>query len=204
MLKKFILMLLISFLTGCAPAIISKKSPLLSLDKENMCFALPSKKILLDKDLNTQKLYDLTAQALSFYGFKTQFGLTEDCRNFIFTDWSVSSSEYQVTQKGTTYTNSYGNAYINPYSNSANANVQTYSYTTPDYTYTAVDYYGSYYLSVRVYLEDKLVDVWEGSQSGQVSGATKSEAERVSDEDYNTVKKMVEKMLIENGLISKK
>lgn len=204
MLKKIILILSILFLAGCAPKIVSNKSPLVELDKTNKCFAIPLKENLLKREMHIQKLYELTAKVLASNGFDVMFGYSENCKNFIFTDWSVTSSEYQVTQKGTTYTNSYGNAYTNPYSNSANANVQTYSYTTPDYTYTAVDYYGSYYLSVSVYLEDKLVDVWEGSQSGRASGVTKSEAERVSDEDYNTVKKMVEKMLIENGLISKK
>ena len=47
MLKKIILIFLALFLAGCAPKVVSNKSPLISLDKTNKCFAVPLKENLL-------------------------------------------------------------------------------------------------------------------------------------------------------------
>lgn len=204
MLKEISFIVAIFLLCGCAPAIVTNKSSLVSLDKQNNCFAFPLKENLLKENFNTQKLYDLTAKVLNEHGFDVKFGYSDNCRNFIYTNWIVSASEYQVTQRGTTFTNNYGSAYANPYSNSINANTQSYSYTTPDYTYTSVDYYGTYFLSVSVFSGDGLIDVWEGSQSGKTYGDSQSEAEQIKDDDYDSVKKMVETMLFENGFINKK
>lgn len=203
MLKKIILIFLALFLAGCAPKVVSNKSPLISLDKTNKCFAVPLKENLLKQEMYIQKLYELTAKVLASNGFDVMFGYSENCKNFIYTDWSVSSSKYQVTQKGSTFINLYGNAYANPYSNSITANTQASSYSTPDYTYTAVDLYGTYYLSVSVLSNDKLVDVWEGHWTALLNTSDIGKTKHVSDKDYYLVKDMVEKMLIENGLIKK-
>lgn len=199
MLKNLFLLSILLLFTACAPKIVSNKSPILSL--KGTCFAIPTKASLLEMDINQQNLYSFTAKALDEFGFTTQYGASENCLNIIYTSWVVSSSESVVTQRGTTFTNTYGNAYANIYSNSVSGNAQTYSYTTPDYTYTAVDLRGTYTLIVSVIENDKFIDVWEGSQTGEMASSNLERAKSVTEKAYGLIKKMVKRMLQENGYL---
>lgn len=188
--------------SGCAPKIVSIKSPINSLETKK-CFTLPSKEILSKSPIYKQKLYQLTQNSLQKYKINFIYANEGDCNNYLLTDWVITTSKEMVTSKGTTYTNSYGNLYSNAYSSTSTYSGNSYSYTTPDVTYEDVSYKGIYSLEVGQIKDNDLLKVWSGTQSGRVSGSSLQDAQKITNDIQPYVDDMVKQMLIENHLLAR-
>lgn len=188
-------------ITGCSPKIVTIKSPMNSLEKEK-CFMIPSKEVLSKSPIYKQKLYQLTQNTLQKYKINVIYANEGGCKNYLFTDWKITTSKEMVTLKGSTYTNTYGTLYDNPYSTSSTYSGNSYSHTSPDVTYEDVVYNGTYSLEVGKLNDNNFLKVWEGTQSGGAAGSSLEEAQTITDDDQPYVDSMVEQMLRENGLIS--
>ena len=198
-MKKYLTLSIVFVFCGCTPKIISQKSPLINLDN-GQCFNFPSKNYLLSKTINEQKLYQLTEKALEDKNIKVFFGDDSKCKNYVLTKWDIEENEYLTTSKGSTISNSYGNINtgIYQYGYVPTQNT-TYSYTMPDTTYKTKKYFGTYTLQVGKKENDTIITVWNASQTGELSTSNRAEAEKIEDNDYSIINKMVETMLLENN-----
>lgn len=197
-MKKYILLLInVLVLSGCTPKIISQKSPLISLENKR-CFIFPSKDYLLSKTIYEQKLYQLSEKALNEAKIKVYYGDETLCQNYLLTNWDITEGHQISTIKGTTITNTY-NTGIYQYGYIPNQST-SYSYTTPDTTSISKIYHGTYSLQVGTKENGKIVTVWEARQSGELSSSSRETAEKIEDDDYSTIKTMIDTMLLENQL----
>lgn len=165
---------------------------------------MPNKTHLSKRSINEQKLYQLTYNSLHKYGVYASYGKTKNCKNYLNTQWKVSTGSETVTTGGLRQTNTYGNiydnrSYYNPYSYAQTSQ----TYVTPTTTYTQSTYYGTYYLEVGILKNSSTTKVWEASQSSQLGATTIQEAQSVTNDSQSIVDTMVEKMLIENNFIKK-
>jgi hypothetical protein len=200
MKKLFFIPIGLFLFVGCVPKIVSQKSPLINID-ENRCFNLPSKEFILTKNFGNQKLFVLTEKALKEYSIKTYYGDNQFCKNYLFTAWEITQSESLVTDKGSTFTNSYGTINTGVYRNSISTQSNSYTYTSPDVTYVKKQLYAVYSLDIGTMIDDKIVTTWKATQSGALAETDMEKATKIKDDDFSTIKKMVETMLVENNLL---
>lgn len=203
MKKLFFIPIGLFLFTGCAPKIVSQKSPLLNVDG-NKCFNFPSKDFILTKNFGNQKLFILSEKALEEFNIKTYYGENKICKNYLLTSWEVTQSESLVTDKGSSYTNTYGtiNTGLYKYGNISTQS-NSYTYTTPDVTYVKKKLYGIYSLDIGTIKDDKITTVWKATQSSGLSSTDMEEATKVKDSDYPIIRNMIETMLIENDFLTK-
>lgn len=180
---------------GCAPKIISNKSPLNDLENQR-CFTLPNKEYLSDKPIFKQKLYQLTEKSLRANNVRTYYGEPDKCKNYLMTDWDVVQKKEIVHDDEITITNNYGNVYANAYNktNPYAYSGTSYSYKIPSSTYETTKHYASYTLRVGTINGDNFIEVWSGSQSGYTSAES---AISIKDSDQSSVDAMVGTMLKE-------
>lgn len=198
----FILVVFVSFV-GCAPKIVSQKSPLMDID-EDKCFNLPSKEYILTKNFGNQKLFLLSEKALKEFNIKTYYGDNQLCKNYLLTSWEVTQNESLVTDKGSSFTNNYGTINTGLYKyGSISSQSNSYTFTAPDVTYVKKQLYGVYSLDIGTFKDDKIVTVWKATQGAQLSTTNMDEALKVEDRNYPTIRNMIETMLIENNFLIK-
>jgi len=180
---------------GCAPKIVSMKSPMNTLQPKR-CFTIPSKEVLSKSPIYEQKLYQLTQNSLKKYDIDLIYKEEGNCNNYLLTNWVITTSKEIVTEKGDTYTSSYGTIHGKSYSE------DSYSYTTPGVTYEDVSYNRTYSLEIGQIKNGDLLKVWQGTQSRGASSLSLPDAQKITNDDQPYIDDMIKQMLIENNLIT--
>lgn len=194
-LKAMIVSGVLISISGCAPKVISIKSPMNNLENKQ-CFSFPSKQALKNSPIYKQRLYMQTENALKLNNINVIYGDSSKCKNYILTDWIVNSSQSTMIIPGSRTTNTYGNVY----GNSFNANSTTI--TMPTIAYNLTSYHGAYLVEVGSINNDNSLSLsWKGSQSGGTSRTSTYDAQRVADSFQPLVNNMIKKMLIENNML---
>ncbi|KAB7884970.1 hypothetical protein [Poseidonibacter ostreae] len=201
MKKLFFIPIGLFLFVGCVPKIVSQKSPILDID-EKKCFNFPAKDFILTKDFGNQNLFILSEKALKEFNIKTYYGENKICKNYLLTSWKITQDESLVTDKGSSYTNTYGtiNTGLYQYGNISTQS-NSYTYTTPDVTYIKKKLYGIYSLDIGTIKDDKIITIWKATQSAELVGTDIEEAAKVEDADYPTIRNMIKTMLIENNFV---
>ncbi len=190
-----IITILCVVISGCAPKVITIKSPMNNLGNKQ-CFSFPSKQSLKNSPIYKQRLYMQTHNALKLNNINVIYGDSSKCKNYILTDWIVNSSKSAMIIPGSSTTTTYGNVY----GNSFNANSTTV--TMPSIGYNLISYHGAYLVEVGSINNDNSLSLsWKGSQSGITSRTSTFDAQRVDDSFQPLVNKMIKKMLIENNML---